>query len=67
MLEFYIRVLIYFICFIMSLVSLNALDFNRFLKQGKVLQGQLLYFVLACSLAYLMGNFMISIIYLYNK
>ena len=67
MIDFYIRVFIYFVCFVLSLFALNALDFNRFLKQGKVIQGQLLYFILACSLAYLMGSLMTSIIYIYSK
>ena len=67
MIEFYIRVAIYFICFLLSLYSLNGLDFNRFLKQGKVVQGQLLYFIIACCLAYLTGSFLISIIYIYSK
>ncbi|MBO7676503.1 MAG: DUF1146 domain-containing protein [Erysipelotrichaceae bacterium] len=67
MLDFYIRVIIYFICFFLSFYGLSALDFNRFLKQGKVVQGQILYFILASSLAYLMGNFFIAIIYFYNK
>ena len=67
MLDFYIRVIIYFICFLLSFYALSALDFNRFLKQGKVVQGQILYFILACCLAYLMGNFFIAIIYFYNK
>lgn len=67
MIEFYIRVLIYFVCFMLSLFALNALDFNRFIKQGKVIQGQILYFIIACSLAYLMANFFIAIIYMYNR
>ncbi|MBR2788224.1 MAG: DUF1146 domain-containing protein [Erysipelotrichaceae bacterium] len=67
MLEFYIRVVIYFICFLLSFYALSGLDFNRFLKQGKVAQGQILYFALACCMAYLMANFFIAIIYFYNK
>ena len=67
MLDFYIRVIIYFICFLLSFYALSALDFNRFLKQGKIVQGQLLYFVLASCMAYLMGSLFIAIIYFYNK
>ena len=66
MLDFYIRVAIYFICFLFSMYGLSGLDFNRLLKQGKVAQGQILYFVIACCMAYLMGQFMISIIYSLN-
>lgn len=63
MLDFYLRVLIYLLCFMLSLYGLSALDFNRFLKQGKVLPAQVLYAVIACSLAYLMGSFLMAIIY----
>ena len=67
MLDFYIRVIIFFICFLLSFYALGALDFNRFIKQGKVVQGQILYFILASCMAYLMGNFFIALIYFYNK
>ena len=61
--EFLWRVGIYFGSFLLCMYSLNALDFNRFLKQGKVLQAQVLYLILSCSLAYLFGSFLIAIIY----
>lgn len=67
MIDFYIRVFIYFLCFILSLYALNALDFNRFVKQGRTLQAQILYFIIACCLAYLMGNFLMAVIYHFNK
>jgi len=64
--DFYLRVLIYLVCFIISIYSLSAIDFNRFLKQGKVASAQILYLVLACCLAYLLGNFLMAVIYFYN-
>lgn len=67
MFDFYIRVAIYLFCFILSLYSLNALDFNRFIRQGKTVQGQMLYFVIACALSYLMANFLMAIIYRFNQ
>ena len=66
MLEFYSKILVYLFSFILSLFSLSALDFNRFLKQGKIVQGQLLYFMIACCMAYLFANFMMAIIYHFN-
>lgn len=63
MYKFYIRVLVYLICFIFSLIGLNAIDFNRYIKKGKVVQAWLLYFILAFSLAYLFGSFIMAIIY----
>lgn len=55
---------VYLAAFVVSFFALGALDFNRFLKQGKLLQGQVLYWVLALGLAYLSGSFVISLIYL---
>lgn len=66
MIDFYLRVGIYLFCFILSIYSLNALDFNRFIKQGRTVQGQMLFFILACVLAYLLANFFMAIIYRFN-
>ena len=66
MIDFYLRVIIYLICFMLSLYGLSALDFSRFLKQGKVLPAQVLYYIRSCSLAYLLGNFLMAIIYRFS-
>ena len=67
MFEFYLRVTIYFFSFLLCLFGLNALDFNRFIRQGKVMQGQVLYFILAASLSYLLGSFLMAMIYYFYK
>ena len=67
MFEFYIRVAVFIFSFLLSLYGLNALDFNRFIRQGKVMQGQVLYFILAASLSYLLGSFLMSMIYYFYK
>ena len=66
MYRFYLRVLIYIICFIMVLFGMSSFDYNRFIKQGKVSQGWILYFAVAFALAYLVGSFLMSIIYYFN-
>ena len=66
MIDFYIKVGIYLVSFVLSLFGLNALDFNRFVRQGRVTQAQLLYFILACALAYLLGNFVMAIMYRFS-
>lgn len=63
MYKFFVRVVVYIICFIFSLFGLSALDFNRFVKNGKVAQAWILYFIIAFSLAYLFGSFIMAIIY----
>ena len=67
MFDFYLRVALYFFSFLLCLFGLNALDFNRFIRQGKVMQAQVLYFILAASLSYLLGSFFMSMIYYFYK
>lgn len=66
MLKFWLKVLVYLICFIFSMFGLSALDYNRFLKKGKPANGQILFYLLAFALAYLVGNFLMGIIYYFN-
>ena len=63
MLKFYLRVIVYLFSFLISLIGLRALDFNRFVKKGNVASAWILYFVIGMSLAYLLGSFLMSIIY----
>lgn len=65
--DFYLKVLIYLCSFALSLFGLNALDFNRLLKKNKVVQAQTLYFIIALSLAYLVGSLVINITYYFYK
>lgn len=67
MTDFYLRTCIYLLCFFMSFYALYALDFNRFMKQGRTAQAQLLYFLIACSLGYLSGSFLIALIWRFSK
>ena len=66
MFDFYLRTAIYFFCFLLALFGMSGLDFNRFIRQGKVVQAQVLYFVISCALAYLMGNFLMALIYYFH-
>ncbi len=64
--QFIYKLLIYLLSFVLSLYGLSALDFNKLLKKGQVSQAWVLYFVAACSLAYLFGSFIIQIMYSFN-
>lgn len=63
MLKFWLRVLVYFVAFLASMYGLSSLDFNRFLKKGKPAQAQILYILIAFALTYLVGKFIIELIY----
>lgn len=66
MYKFYLRVFMYLFCFFVSLIGLNAIDFNRYIKKGHVISAWILYFVLAFSLAYLSGSFLMAITYYFQ-
>lgn len=61
MFEYIFRIGTYLITFIASLFALSGLDFNRFIKQGKTAQAQLLYILLALCIAYLSGSLILKI------
>lgn len=63
---FIVRIIIYLICFVVSLFGLQAFDFNRFIKKNKVIEARVLYFIIAICLAYMLGQFIISITYYLN-
>lgn len=50
----------------MVLFGMSSFDYNRFIKQGKVAQSWIFYFAIAFALAYLVGSFLMSIIYYFN-
>ena len=53
---YFTRLVIYFICFAISLYALNALDYSRFIKKNS-------YIIIAMALAFLMGQFIMGIMY----
>lgn len=66
MLKFYLKIAVYILSFGFVLYGLSALDFNRFIKKGSVRSGQVLYFMIAFALAYLVASFLMNIIYYFN-
>lgn len=61
--NFVTKLIIYLICFVISLFGLSAFDFNRFLKPNKVKEAIVLYYIIAFVLTYILGQFIISIMY----
>lgn len=66
MLRFYLKIIVYLVSYIACMYGLSALDFNRFLKQGKPAAAQILYILISLAMAYLVGNFLMGIIYYFN-
>ncbi len=63
--RFLFRVAVYLLSFVLSLYGLSALDFSRFLKKNKVSEGQVLYFLVAMALAFLVGSLLLNVIYFF--
>ena len=51
---------VYILCFILSMQAMQALNFEKLLKQGHVRQAQVLYFLLVMALAWLSGSFVLT-------
>lgn len=63
MLKFWLRVIVYLFSFLISMYGLSSLDFNRLLKKNKPAQAQVLYILIAFAMSYLVGKFIIELIY----
>lgn len=55
--------IIYFFSFAVCLYALSGIDFARIMKKGRSFQIQVLYLVLGMSMAYLLGKFIMAIMY----
>lgn len=64
--EFISKIVIYLICFVITLCGLSAFDFQRFIKKDRVIQAWILYYVIAFIMTYILGQFMMSVIYYFN-
>lgn len=60
---YFTRLVIYFLSFIVSSYALSAFDFNRFLKKNSVMKAQIFYLLIAMSLAFLVAQFIMGIMY----
>lgn len=66
MADFITKIIIYLLCFVISLFGLKALDFNRIIKKNSVLEARVLYFLIAIIFTYILSQFLISIMYTLN-
>lgn len=64
--KFVFKVLMYLLCFVLVMFGLSALDFNKLIKKNKVNEARVLYIVLAMIITYLLGSFLMDIIYYFN-
>ena len=61
--NFIVKAMVYVACFGFSLYGMRALDYEKLLKKNHVAQAQVLYFLLAMALAYLVGSFLLAFLY----
>lgn len=60
------KIIIYLICFVISLYGLKGLDFNKIIKKNSVIEARVLYFLISIALTYIIGQFVMSIMYTLN-
>ena len=56
-----IKVIIYIICFGISIYGLSSINIEKFIKANKIPQTYTLYFMIAIALAYLVSEFILNL------
>lgn len=64
--KFYYKIVLYLLCYVLVMFGLNAFDYNRFIKQNRVVEARVLYLIISFVLTYLLGSFLMDIIYFFN-
>ncbi len=59
--KYLVRFAVYMCSFIVAMIGMNSLNYEKFIRKNRVWQAQLLFFLIAISLAYLVGNFFLEI------
>ena len=62
--SFLVKAIVYVVSFGISLYALGAIDYEKALKAGHVREAQILYFLLAMALGYLVGSFLLGFLYI---
>ncbi|MCI5773616.1 MAG: DUF1146 family protein [Erysipelotrichaceae bacterium] len=55
--------LIYVLSFSFAMYALQSVNYEKFIRSGKVTQAQFLYILLAMALGYLVAQFLLAIIF----
>lgn len=57
-----IELIVYTVSLVMSVYGLSALDFNRFIRKGRVAAAYVLYLSVSFIMAYLLGKMLLVLI-----
>lgn len=63
MLNFVIRIFVYLGCFALAMIGLSSVNYEKFIRSGKVKQAQILYLLVAMGIAKLAAEFLMNIAY----
>ncbi|MEG0165603.1 DUF1146 domain-containing protein [Anaerorhabdus sp.] len=58
---FIVRTTIYLVCFAATMYGLSSVNYEKFLKKGRVIPAQVLYLLVALAIAKLAGDFLLSL------
>lgn len=57
-----ISIIVYLICIALSFQAVKRLKIDKFVRQGRVFEEQILLLFIAIALGYIVGNFFIALI-----
>ena len=60
MIYYFIKVFIYILSICISMYALNCINFEKYLKKGKVTEFHVLYIILSLILGYLLASFILD-------
>ncbi|MEG0077143.1 DUF1146 domain-containing protein [Anaerorhabdus sp.] len=63
LIPFVIRTTVYLACFVATMYGLSSVNYEKFIKKGKVIPAQVLYLLVALAIAKLAGDFLLSLAY----
>ena len=61
--EFWVRVSVHLVCFGLALYAMQALNYEKLLRKGHVMQAQVLYILCAMALALLAAQFLMNLVF----
>ncbi|MEG0994685.1 MAG: DUF1146 family protein [Bacilli bacterium] len=56
-----VKIIIYVLIIPIVIWAMDSLNINQMFKKNKILQAQVLYFIVGCSLIYLFANFLFDL------
>ena len=60
--EAIIRVIVHLVCFAITMIAMQSIHYEKFIRKGKVIQAQILYILVAMCIALLSAQFLLNLV-----